>query len=113
MRPVVTAPLSALGASPPIILDVNHSPFNVSVAVVLSAAANLTYTVEHTYDDVFANNFDPSTATWFPHASMTTKTASADANYTYPVRAVRLSLVSPYTSGSATMTVVQAGMPGR
>jgi hypothetical protein len=112
MRPVRTA-LTGLGASAPIPLDINQSPFNVSVAVALSAGASLTYTVEHTYDDVFATGFNPATAVWFSQAGLTTKTASLDGNYSYPVRAVRLSLVAPYTSGQATMTVIQAGMPGR
>ena len=89
-------------------LDTYQDPFNVGLAVVLSAGASLTYTVQHTFDDVFASNFNPTTATWFPHATLAAKTASSDGNYAYPVVATRLN-VTAWTSGTATMTVVQAG----
>lgn len=112
MRSVRTLPLSAVGVSAPIPLDVNQAPFSVGVGVVLANTPNLTYTVQHTFDDVFASDFDPSTATWFPNASLTDKTSSSDGNYSYPVRAVRLN-VTLYTAGTATMTIIQAGMPGR
>jgi len=89
-------------------LDNHQDPFNVGLAVVLSAGATLTYTVQHTFDDVFASAFDPATATWFPHATLVSKTASSDGNYAYPVMATRLN-VTAWTSGNATMTVIQAG----
>ena len=113
MRPVRVALSNAVGVTPPVPLDINQSPFAVSIAVSLSAGASLTYTVEHTYDDIYAQDFNPSTAVWFSQTSLTTKAVAAEGNYTYPVRAVRLSLVAPSTSGTATMTVIQAGMPGR
>jgi hypothetical protein len=43
---------------------------------------------------------------------MSSKTTSFDGNFAYPVTAVLLN-VSTYADGSATMTVIQAGMPGR
>lgn len=95
-------------ASAPIPLDNRNDPFNVGIGVVLSAGANLTYTVQHTFDDVFSPTFNPATATWFPHASLATKTASSDGNYAFPVMAIRLN-VSSWTSGTATMMIVQAG----
>lgn len=110
MRPVRLS-VGALAVSTPVILDQYRDPFSVGVGVTLSAGASLTYTVEHTFDDVFAADFNPATATWFPHASLATKTTSSDGNYAYPVMAVRLN-VTAYTSGTATMTVIQAGMPG-
>lgn len=111
MRPI-NVTVSSLSNSAVIPMDTYQDPFNVGLAVKLSAGASLTYTVQHTFDDVQAKNFDPSTATWYPHASLATKTASADGNYAFPVTAIRLN-VSVYSSGSATMTIVQAGMPGR
>lgn len=111
MRPVrVTVGSQAISA--PIPLDHYQGPFNVGIAVVLSSGATLTYTVEHTFDDVFAKDFDASTATWFPNSSLTSKSASLDGNYAFPIMAVRLN-VTAYTDGNATMTVIQAGMPGR
>ena len=111
MRPIRVTVGSAT-SSAPIPLDTYSDPFNVSIGVVLSAGATLTYTVEHTFDDVFAANFDPATATWFANSGLSAKTTSLDGNYVSPVTAVRLR-ISACTSGNATMTVIQAGMPGR
>jgi hypothetical protein len=72
----------------------------------------MTYTVEHTFSDPFDSGFSAATATWFPNTGLSAKTASSDGNYAYPVRAVRLTITA-YTSGTATMTLLQAGMPGR
>jgi hypothetical protein len=83
-------------------------PFNVGLGCDVSAGGNLTYTVEHTFDDVFAKTFNPSTATWFPHATLVAKTTDADGNYAFPVVATRISVTS-YTSGSVTFNVIQSG----
>jgi len=111
MRPIRVV-VGSQTSSATIPLDTYSDPFNVSLAVVLSAGASLTYTVQYTFDDVFAPGFNPANATWFSHATLVTKTASSDGNFTFPVIATRLT-VTIYTSGTATLTVVQAGMPGR
>jgi hypothetical protein len=111
MRPVRVS-LSSQTESPPIPMDVNQGPFNVGVGVAVSAGASLTYSVQHTFDDVWAPGFSPSSAVWYTNSSLGTKTTSLDGNYAYPVTAIRLS-VSVYSSGTVTMTIIQAGMPGR
>lgn len=111
MRPI-TVTVGSQAASNAIPLDTYQDPVNVSIGVVLSAGASLTYSVQHTFDDVFAPGFDSSTATWFNNSGLTTKNTSLDGNYSVPATAVRLN-VTIYTSGTATMTVIQAGMPGR
>jgi hypothetical protein len=108
MRPIRLTVGSA-AASQVIPMDQYISPFNVGLSVNLSAGANLTYTVEHTFDDVFAPTFDPSTAKWYSHATLASQTASGTGNYAYPVSAIRLN-VTPYTSGTATLNVLQAGI---
>jgi len=108
MRPIRVSVGSAT-TSAVIPLDQYISPFNVSIGVALSAGASLTYKVQHTFDNVFAAGFNPATATWYDHATLTSKTASSDGNYAYPVSAIRLN-VDPYTSGTATMNVLQAGI---
>jgi len=110
MRPVRQT-LAAVAVSAPVALDTYRDPFNIGIGVALSAGANLTYKVQHTFDDVQAAAFDPATATWYDHASLTAKTTSSDGNYAYPVTAIRLN-VTAYTSGTATMTTIQAGVPG-
>ncbi len=108
MRPIrVTVGSATTSAVVP--LDQYISPFNVGLGIVLSAGANLTYKVQHTFDDVFAPTFDPATATWFDNATITGKTASFDGNYSFPVSAIRLN-VTPWTSGTATLNVLQAGL---
>lgn len=100
---------SAAGATTPVTFNLHQSSFTVSIAVALSAGASLTYTVEHTFDDVFASGFNPATAVWFPNDVLVSKTTSEDGNYAFPVTAVRLNITA-YTSGTATLTVIQAGL---
>lgn len=108
MRPIRVS-VSSQTTSATIPLDQYIAPFNVSVGVALSAGASLTYKVQYTFDDVFASTFNPSTATWFDHSTLVSKTASADGNFSMPVSAIRLN-VTAYTSGTATMNVLQAGI---
>lgn len=110
MRPVRVT-VGALGVSNPIILDHYQRPFSVGIGAALSAGATLTFSIQHTFDDVFAANFDPATAVWYADTSLANKSASTTGNYAYPVTAIRLN-VTAYTSGSVTMTVIQAGIPG-
>lgn len=101
----------APAANTPIILNVSPRTgvtFNVGFAVDLSAGANLTYKVQHTFDDVFAANFDPATATWYDHPTIVSKTADDNGNYQSPVAAVRVNITA-WTSGSLVFTVIQQG----
>lgn len=106
-RPMrVTA--SAAGAQSPFILNqAGPSPFNVGIGCAISAGATLTYSVEYTFDDVFAPSYDPATGNWTALTGLTAQTATKDSNIAYPVMAIRLN-VTAYTSGSVTMTAIQA-----
>ena len=108
MRPIRLT-VASQTTSAPIVLDGYISPFNIGVAVIISLGGSLTYTVQHTFDDVFAKTYNPATGNWFDNATLATKTASADGNYAFPVTAIRLN-VTVYTSGSATITAAQAGI---
>ena len=108
MRPIRVV-VGSQTASNVIPLDQYISPFNIGLGVSLSAGASLTYTVQHTFDDVWASDFNPATANWFSHATMVNKNTSFDGNYAYPVTAIRLN-VTAWTSGTATLTAVQAGI---
>jgi hypothetical protein len=107
MRPVVLS-VTGVGNSVPDPLDHYLTPFNVSLAVVVTGT--ITYTVQYTYDDVFAPNYNPATGNWLPHPSLTAQTATKDSNIAYPVRAVRLTTSAG--TGTATLTVIQAGGGG-
>jgi hypothetical protein len=106
-RPVRVT-VSSAASSNVIPLNTYGDPFNVGIGCDVSAGASLTYTVQHTFDDVQSKTFSPSTATWFSNSTIVAQTADKDGNYAYPVTAVRLT-VTAWTSGSVTMTVIQAG----
>lgn len=110
MRPIRVT-VSSATTSAVIPMDTYRDPFNVGIGVSLSAGATLTYTVQHTFDDVFADSFNPATATWYAHSTLAAKTTSSDGNYAFPITAMRLN-VTAFTNGSATMTIIQAGLRG-
>ena len=105
MRPITIARTGA-GTSDIAALDHYQSPFNVGIGVVVSGTVN--YTIQHTFDPVI----NPTgTITWFNHPTLLSQTTSQDGNYAFPIRGVRV-LVNSGT-GTATATIVQAGMPGK
>lgn len=84
-------------------VDSRQTPFNVGMGVVLSGGAALTYTVEHTFDNIQDSSVSPTS---FSNAGLIGKTANDDGNYAFPVRAIRLN-VTAYTGGNATLTIIQ------
>ena len=105
MRPIVVRQTGA-GSSSAVPMDHYQSPFNVGFAVVVDGTVN--YTVQHTFDDIFDASVTP---TWFNHPSIASQAANANGNYAFPVTALRVTVNSG--SGPATMTIIQAGMPGK
>lgn len=105
MRPVRTT-VSSITVSTPIPLDVNQAPFAVGLATIL-LSGTATWTVQYTFDDVWADTFDASTATWFDHPSITAKSANTDSNLAFPCTAVRLK-VTAVGPGSVQLVVIQA-----
>ena len=107
MRAIVLS-RTATGASDVAPMDTYMPVFNVSIGVVVSETVN--YTIQHTFDNVFASDFSPSTATWFNHETLVSQTTNQDGNYAFPVRGIRVNVNSG--SGTATATIIQSGMPG-
>jgi hypothetical protein len=108
-RPVRVTLLTT-GVTRPIPLNNYADPFNAGIGVKLNDVSTGTYTVEHTFDNVFDPAFDASTATWYTSTfggNTSAKTANADGNYAFPVVATRLNVT--VLSGSITITVIQAG----
>lgn len=105
MRPT-TISKTGTGSTAPIPMLLFVTPFNVGIGVVVSGTVN--YTVQHTFDDVWATDYTASSGTWYNHASLASQAANADGNYAFPVTAIRLTVNSG--SGTATMTVIQAGV---
>lgn len=105
MRPIVLAK-TATGSSSIAVMDHYQSPFNVGIGVVVSGTVN--FTIQHTFDDVLDASVTP---TWFSHPTLVSLAANADGNYAFPIRGIKV-LVNSGT-GTATATVIQAGMPGQ
>lgn len=102
MRPQVITKSGSTGTTAWIPMDYKQNPFNVGFAVTLGAGV-LTYSVEHTFDDVL----DPTvTPVAFAHSTVAAQTTNKDGNYAFPVRAIRLN-VTAWTSGGATLTILQ------
>jgi len=103
MRPVrVTT--SGVSVSDVIPIDQYLNPTDIGMSVVITGA--VTYAVEHTFDDVFAETFNTATATWFPHPTLL-GAANMDGNYAFPPSGVRLNQSAG--AGSAILNLIQAG----
>jgi hypothetical protein len=88
-------------------MDQYISPFNVGFGVVVTAGTP-NYTIQHTFDDVFAANYNPATGNWFPHPTVQNASSNQDGNYAFPVSAIRLTINSG--AGTAQITLKQAGI---
>lgn len=92
------------------------SPFNIGIGVVINSTG-ITYNVEHTFDAVFPGTFGSSislvassAATWFVNAGISAQSSNKDGNYAFPVVGVRLNVTAGSSTGTATMTLLQAGV---
>lgn len=101
MRPK-SITLTATGTSNWIPMDFRQAPFNVGIGVKINSGT-ATYTVEHTFDDVYDSAVTPVA---FSNSGITAQTTNKDGNYAFPVRAVRLN-VTAGTSPNVTMTLIQ------
>lgn len=103
MRPI-TVSVTGVGNSNPVVVDQRIAPTNIGLAVIVTGT--ITYTVQYTFDDVFAANYTPASGNWFNHPTLTGST-SQNSNIAYPVTAVRLTTSAG--TGTAAMTMIQAG----
>lgn len=107
MRPTVLS-VTGVGVSKPCPTDHYISPYNVALGVKVSGT--ITYTVQYTFDDVFAKGYNPATGSWTDHPSLTAQSTAKDSNIAYPVTAIRLKTTAG--TGTATLTIIQAGGGG-
>jgi len=102
----ITLTASGVAASAVGAMNLNSTPFNVGFGVAVTGT--VTYTVQHTFDDVYAATFNPSTATWYSHPTVNGLTVSSDGNYAFPVRGIRVNITAG--TGSVIFTLLQAGI---
>lgn len=114
MRPIVYTITGGAGTQiVSRVCPIDHyvSPANIALNVVVTGS--ITYTVQYTFDDVFAAGYDPANGNWTNHPTLVTQTTTKDSNISYPVRGIRLiSPASPSSSGIATLTIIQGGGGG-
>ena len=92
------------GSSNIITTDIYISPFNVGFGVVATGTVN--YTIQH----AFGNPQNGDHLVWFSHPTIASKTDNQDGNYAFPVSAIKILVNSG--AGTATMTLIQAGVVG-
>lgn len=110
MRPVRVNVSMTGGVSSVIPLNLYAPTFNVGIGTSITGAGPNTYTVEHTFDDVFSPTFSASTATWFGTTSFSGVTTKVSGNITIPVSAVRLNVASFSGAGGITLNILQDGI---
>jgi len=104
MRPVVLTVTGSPGASNICPMDTYISPTNVGLAVTVTGT--ITYKVQYTFDNVFAQGYDPTTGNWFDHPTLV-GTTSGNSNIAYPVAALRITTSAG--TGTVTFTIIQSG----
>jgi hypothetical protein len=97
MRPI-TQGIVGVSNSAGIPLDHYISPFNVGFGVVVTGT--ISYSVQHTFDGI----------NWFNHATVASQSANQNGSYDFPILQIRISGISG--TGTAVLTVIQAGQVG-
>ena len=111
MRPTRVI-VTNVGVSQPIPMDQYLVPFNVGLGAIITSGTP-TYSVQHTFDNVYASTYNPASGTWFNQPDMTAQTTNQDGNYAFPVSAIRLNVTAVGApTDSVTLNVLQAGVMG-
>ena len=105
MRPVNLTISGASGVSPVCPVNTYIAPTNLALAATVTGV--ITYTVQYTFDDVFAANYVAASGNWTDHPTLTAQSTTKDANIAYPVTGVRI--ISTAGTGSVTLTIIEAG----
>ena len=92
----------------PFIVDVNQNPPHIGFGCSIVSSGS-TYTVQHTFDDVFAADYDPTTGVWFDHPDIAAETVQQYGSYAIPIRAVRLYAI---TAGATKISLWQSMVVG-
>jgi hypothetical protein len=106
----ITVGTNGVGATPWQIVSADMTPVNLGVGVVVSGTVN--FSLQYTYDD--PSGTYPNPAVTFPTVwnltALASKAVATDSNITFPIAAYRLLINSG--TGTATATIVQAGIAG-
>jgi hypothetical protein len=94
--------VTGVGTSAWIPIDNKQAPVNLGLGCVI-VSGTATYSVEHTFDDIWDTTVTPVA---FQNSGITAQTTNKDGNYAFPVKAIRLN-VTAGTSPVVAMTMIQ------
>jgi hypothetical protein len=100
----VTVDTLGTGSSTELVTDKYIAPFSVSINVNVTGTLN--YTVQYTFDDVFAKPGGPFN--WTAVAALTAQTTTQNSSLSQPVSALRL--VTNSGAGTGQIEIIQAGL---
>ena len=107
-RTVSVTVTSTAAYSSPIYGNLYQNPFNIGFGVKTSGIA-VVYSIQHTFDDVWAMTAPNTSATWFPHEFVVSISASnVDGNYAFPVAAYRLAVSANPSAVDVVLTGIQS-----
>jgi hypothetical protein len=101
----ITETVSGVGISPTLPMDYRSQVFNVGFGC--EATGTVTYSVQHTFDDIYNLAITP---VWFNHAFVVGATTSMDGNYAFPIAAMRLNITAG--TGSVTINILSTSGQG-
>lgn len=109
MRPMHVS-TSGVSVSQVVPFDYLRNGFSVGIGCVVTGA--VTYTVQHTFDDVQASTWTPASGNWYAHddTALVNATANANGNYAFPITAARINQTAG--AGSVAATFIQSGLLG-
>lgn len=85
-----------------------EADLKIGIGVELVGAATGSYTVEHTFDDIYETGTSAGDYTYFNHEFLVNASASDDGHYAYPAMAFRLRVAAGST-GDFKMTAIRTG----
>ncbi len=95
--------------------DWMQDPFNIGIQAVVTQTA--TFNIEHTLNNIdvaaigpFSGNSNATTAanaTWIANPGISSATTNINGNYAFPVRAIRLNILSAAASAVVTVMLIQ------
>ena len=101
----ITKTVSGVGTSPTLPMDYRAQVFNVGFGCEVTGT--VTYSVQHTFDDIYNPAITP---VWFNHAFVNGVTTSMDGNYAFPIAAMRLNITAG--TGSVTINILSTSGQG-
>jgi hypothetical protein len=101
MRPKKVT-VTGVGTSAWLPIDYIQDPMHIGLGCVI-VSGTATYSVEHTFDDIYDSTVTPVA---FQNSGITAQTTNKDGNYAFPVRAIRLNVTAGVAPVVA-MTMIQ------